>query len=192
GAWVLRAVTVPVAGPVEGTWPELREALKSCWRASTRLANWCVAELYRSEPPRAAGDEKMPPMTRRYLYPEARAMAPEMDATSVTSLLRSVEARYAARRLAAIWRRSEALPSYRYPVPYPIHNQAWSLERGEGGEWIVSARLGGQRRRLRLRGGRAFARQHGQPAAAPRAGLPNSDLACHTRTAPSRVPAHDS
>src|SRR5690606_7172144 len=119
-------------------WADLRTALKTCWNAATRVANWAVAELAKQEPPRLPGDEKIPPAPKLYLYPGARALAPEMDPQSVTALLSTVERKYRARRLASIWRRDESLPSYRYPVPYPVHNQGWRVERDANGQIIVS------------------------------------------------------
>jgi hypothetical protein len=61
---VVRAITIPVAGPVEGTWDELRSALRAAWIESTRGANWIVTELYARDTRRQPEDEKlgkMPP-----------------------------------------------------------------------------------------------------------------------------------
>lgn len=107
------------------------------------------------------GPEKMPPMPRVYLYPEARAVVPEMDSQSVASLLQAVERKYRARRYDLIWRSAISLPNHRYPVPYPIHNQAWSVSRDDDGNRILSVRLAGARRSLRLRGGARHRRMLG-------------------------------
>ena len=159
-SFMLRAITVPIAGPVDCDWAELRTVLKSCWAAATSLANWATTELYRHDVVRTPDMGRLGKYpVRLYLYPDARRVVPEMDPTSVTALLQAVEGKYRKRRLAVVWARSESLPNYRYPVPYPVHNQAWSASRGEGGETLLSVRLGGARRTLRLRGGPDFRRQ---------------------------------
>jgi hypothetical protein len=37
--YVLRAVTIPVVGPVDGTWKELRDDLRDAWADATALSN---------------------------------------------------------------------------------------------------------------------------------------------------------
>lgn len=157
--YVLRAITVPVAGPVDGTWAELRDTLRERWRDATVLSNWAVQALLRADAVRTPATEKLPSMPRVYLYPGAREVVPDMDPQSITALLRSVERRYRADRYAVIWQRAKAPPSYRYPAPYPVHNQAWHAEAGPDNTVQVSVRLAGARRVLRLRGGARHARQ---------------------------------
>lgn len=100
---MLRAVTIPVAGPTDCEWQELREALRSCWANATTVANWATTELYKSDIVRTPAMERLPKYPERiYLYPGARRVAPEMDPTSVTSLLQAVESKYRKRRLAVV------------------------------------------------------------------------------------------
>jgi hypothetical protein len=159
GAYVLRAVTFPVAGPVDGTWQDLREALRSCWASATTVANWAVRELAQADVVRTPEMPKLPPLPTVYLYPGARKVAPKMDTASLVSLLQAVQLRYRAMRYDVIWRRAAALPTYRYPTPYPVHNQSWMGKHGPDGEALILVRLAGRRWTLRLRGGREFWRQ---------------------------------
>lgn len=158
-AWMLRAITFRVAGPVDGTWADLRETLRDCWRNATTVSNWAVRELSRADVVRTPDLEKLPPMPRVYLYPGAREIAPDMDPQSVTAVLQAVERKYRERRYDVIWQRKASGPSYRYPAPYPVHNQGWRAELGPDNEALISVRLGGRRWTLRLAGGPGFARQ---------------------------------
>jgi len=171
--YVVRAITIPIAGPVveggpeerQAAWATLREELRAGWRACTQVANWAVRELAKAEAPRTAAQERLGPAPRVYLYPGARAVAPELATGSVVALLRAIEAKYRSRRLAAIWRCAESLPSYRYPTPMPIHVNAWKAVELSGGALGVAVRLvpgeEGRRWTLRLRGGPGFRRQMG-------------------------------
>lgn len=172
-AFVLRAQSVPIAGPVvdggpeeqKAAWVDLREALDNAWANSTTLANWYVTELAKADTVRTPAMERMPAFTAPYLYNEARAVCPTMDPASVQALTHAVERRYGKRRFAVIWKRDESLPNYTYPVPYPIRvggnpeRPEWRIQAGPGGSTFLSFLLGGVRRTVRLRGGREFARQ---------------------------------
>lgn len=160
GDYVLRAATIPVAEVMdEGGWAELRPHLKQAFTDATRIANWAVRELAKVEPARTHDMERMPKLPRVYLYPGARALAPAFEPTSVTALLAAVERRYRARRLQCYWFCAEALPTYTYPAPVPVHNASWQAITLEDGRPAVSVRLGGRRWTLRLRGGAEFHRQ---------------------------------
>lgn len=158
-AYVQRPVTIPIAGPVDGEWPELRATLKNCWAAATAIANWAVTEMARNDTPRTMGQERLSTATKLYLYPGARLVSPECDPQSVTAVLHAVESRYRKSRLAVMWFRNQALPLYRYPVPYPVHNQSWSTATDDQGRPCISVRLGGRRWLLRLQAGHEFRRQ---------------------------------
>lgn len=152
-SFVLRAITLPIAAPLDGDWKELRAALRECWSNATQLANWAVTELAKADVVRTPDLDKLPPMPQVYLYPGAREVLPDMDTGSVVSLLQSVEQRYRKSRFDVIWRRAASLPTYRYPTPYPVHNQRWSVREEEGRGLILSARLAGQRWDLVLKTG---------------------------------------
>lgn len=152
-SYVLRAITLPIAAPLEGDWKELRAALHECWSNATQLANWAVTELVKADVVRTPDMEKLPPMPRVYLYPGARSILPDMDTASVVSLLQAVEQRYRKARFDVIWRRAASPPSFRYPMPYPVHNQRWSVREEEGRGLILSVPLAGRRWDLVLKTG---------------------------------------
>jgi hypothetical protein len=142
--YVLRAVTIPVVGPVGATWPELREALKVCWRDATRLANWAVCELAKADCVRSPEMQKLPKPPAVYLYPGAREFVPGLDPGSVVAILHTVEQRYRRRRYETHWRGSASLANYHYPTPYPVRSRDWSVSEGEGGSvlWACRSRAG--------------------------------------------------
>lgn len=152
-SYMLRAITVPVAGPVDATWPELRAALSESWAATTQMANWAIRELFKADRNRTPEDQKLWPMPKVYLYPGARALRPDLSTATVVSILRAVEGRYRKRRIETLWRCEASLPNFRYPVPIPIHVDRWSVEREDGGSLVVSCPIGSRRFSLRLRGG---------------------------------------
>jgi len=159
-AYILRAITVPVAGPLDADWRELRDCLQMCWADSTALANWVVTELAKRDVIRA-GEARMPKFEFVYLYPDARKRFPHLNCQSVVSILQAVDRRYRRRRLEAIWRSSESLPRYRYPMPYPTHNQGWKVIK-RGNDYTLRVRMQGEPWDLRLRGGNGFGRQQRQ------------------------------
>ena len=155
---VLRAVIVPVAAPQTGSWAELGDELRTLWSETTRCANWMVSELYARDVRRQPEAERLAPLPRIYLYPEARVLFPRLPAQAVAALAQDVLRRYRATRYAVLWTRTASLASYRYPVGLTLPSQAWSLHE-EQGQWIVSVRLSEARWRLRLRGGAPMRRQ---------------------------------
>jgi len=98
-------------------------------------------------------------MRKVYLYPEARLRFPRLAAQSVASLDHAVLGRYRKCRYGLIWTGNESLPTYRYPVPYPMHNQGWRPEYSGDGEPVVHVRIQGSRWMLGLRRGRQYRRQ---------------------------------
>lgn len=150
-AYMLRAVVLPVAGPADGTWDDLRADLHACWSDATRLANWATLELARADVVRTTDMDRLPAMPRVYLYPGARELVPEMDTGSVVALLQQVERRYRAARYDVIWRNARALPTYRYPAPYPVHNRRWSVALDQQGVPLVRVPLRSRTWTLRLR-----------------------------------------
>lgn len=157
-AYLLRAITVQVASPLTGTWEQFREALKAMWIETTACSNWMVTELYTRDV-RRNGEEKMPPMPHSYLYPEARVRFPRLPSQSVASLEQAVTRKYKARRYEVVWTAMASLPIFRYPTPFPVHNQSWNLTFDNGGRPVVSARVGESRWEFRLRGGPRYHRQ---------------------------------
>lgn len=173
--YILRAVTMVVASPLDCTWEELYAELRKLWRSSTAMANWTMTRLRSADPAMPMPSEngrKLPPWKPPYLYPEARKLWPEHPSQSVISVLQSAQRKYNASRFDVVWRHAAALPTFRYPMPYPVHNQGWSASydtfSGKNGEAkcpTVAFRIMEKRVRLRLRGGQEFGRQLGQFAA---------------------------
>lgn len=159
--FVMRAITIPVAGPIDKDWASLRKALTESWSDATRLANWAVIELAKADEVRLPSDTKLPKFTPPYLYPGARLLVPHLATHSVVALLNSVIRKYQAERYERVWCGSRSLPSYRYPMPLPFPSQAVSVEWLSETERVpvMHVNIAGTRMSLRLRGGAEFRRQ---------------------------------
>ena len=158
-AYAIRAITMPVAGPVDLSWEELRPKLRAAWQLATAAANWAVQRLMSLDHLRRPEDEKLQPAPVVYLYPECRALFPALPTQTVCALLQTVERRWRARRWEVLWARSAAAPTYRYPMPFPVKNTNWHLEEYEQSVAVNTALLAQERVRLRLRGGLEFRRK---------------------------------
>lgn len=155
GRYAVRAVTLAVGGPADGgnptqaqeAWQELRETLRHSWDASTRLANWSVTQMLTNDRHRQAADAKLQPMPPCYLYGLFGGYAGRGDwdgaAAAAQSLMRSVEANYRARRFAVLWDYSASAQSFRWPVPFPLHEQNWSADVDAHGTCTATLRLPG-------------------------------------------------
>jgi len=161
--YILRAVTFPVVGPVDGEWVDLRGDLASAWAASTALANWAATELVKNDVIRQAGQKKCPSMPPIYLYGLAvKTYSGWSDwngaAATANSILRSVEQKYRAARYEIMWTRDRSLMTFRYPFPFPVHNQNWTASTVNQSP-TVSITINGRKWMLRLKGGKEMARQ---------------------------------
>lgn len=174
--YYLRTVTMPVRSPLDCSWEELDVVMRSMWLASTACSNWMISEL-RMRDETQARSVKFQRMPKVVLYASARERFPELPAQSIVALEQSIQRKYRAVRADVIWRRSASLPSFRYPTPFPVHNQSWSTETDDGGRPIVSARIGDQRLRLRLGSGHQFKRQMLQFKAMHSGDAPRGELA---------------
>lgn len=157
--YVVRAITFPVAGPHDATWPELREALAAAWADATAAANYITTELYARDARRSPSDEKCPPMKPAYLYPALRERFPALSTASVVAIDHAQQGKYRAKRYEVIWTSGASLPNARYPQPLPIGSQNFRCSFGEDNVPLVSVPIGQRRFTLRLRGGREFRRQ---------------------------------
>ncbi len=155
--FVPRTITLPVAGPSDGSWADLRPVLREAFAETTRCANWLVTQYYLRDRPRRPEDERLSRLPAIYLYPEARILFPSLASQSLASLERQVRSRYCATRLDVLWRHAASLSTYRYPVPLPLPSRMWRLDL-EGNRWHFSARLRDRRWSLRLRLGPALRR----------------------------------
>jgi hypothetical protein len=118
-----------------------------------------MTECYARDVRRESGQDKMPPMQRVYLYPEARVKFPGLPSQSVASLEQAVQRKYRAMRFKVVWTCAASLPTMRYPQPLPCSNQSWSFLFDQGNRPVISVRLGEKRWQLRLRGGIRYSRQ---------------------------------
>jgi hypothetical protein len=159
-AYVLRATTLPIAKPVDHTWEEFRAAIREQWQLTSQCATWMVREYYARDVARAA-QPKLPKMERVYLYPEARERFPQLPSNTVSALEQLVAAKYRKQRYGVVWTLEEQLQTLRYPQPFLVPGQAWSIEIENTArkDIILSVPLGGERWKLRLRGGGDFRRQ---------------------------------
>lgn len=155
----LRAVTIPISGPVDAEWPEFRVAMRESWGEMTAITNWMLSEFYARDVRREPGMAKLPPMPKVYLYPEARRCWPDVASQTIASLENSVKAKYRKSRYKLIWTGAVSLPVYRYPAPLICPGQGWTATYGADGVPLVSLRLANKRWTLRLRGGHGFRRQ---------------------------------
>ena len=158
--YVLRAITMQIASPSDGSdssWKDFRLELKAMWAATTQACNWMSTELY-AQDVRRNGEDKMPPMTRVYLYPKARLRFPSIPSQTVAALENTVQAKYRAKRYDVIWRCAATLATYRYPTPFPIPNRGWTASI-ESDKPMVRARIGERRWELRLKASVRFRRQ---------------------------------
>jgi hypothetical protein len=157
--FVLRAVTIPLTKPLGCDWKDLRVALRNAWAQSTQIHNWMMTELYARDV-RRNGEEKMPAMSRVYLYPEARQRFPGLPSQTVASIENTVQQKYRALRYKIIWTCQASLATYRYPTPFQVPNQGWNAYI-ENERLVVSVRISDERFQLQLRGGPGFRRQRG-------------------------------
>jgi hypothetical protein len=156
--YILRAITLPVAAPLDCDWKQLDASLKVMWTRTTQMSNWIMTELFARDVRRHGDAEKMPPMAPVYLYPELRIRWPDMPSQSVASLEHSIQKKYRAARFDTIWTCRRTLPMMRYPVPFPVPAQGWSIKI-ENESPVVSLRIGEQRLKMRLKGGHPYRRQ---------------------------------
>lgn len=161
-AYMMRAVTIPVVGPVSCDWPTLRELLRTAWGESTRLANWCATQYYARDVRREPGIAKLPPPPKVYLYPEARAVCPALIPRTTVAIDHAIQGKYRESRYKLLWTNEVSLPTFKYPFPLPIPDDSFRLHLGDDSELLCDVRLTSattERVTLRLRGGRDYARQ---------------------------------
>src|SRR5579885_1168411 len=134
---IVRCTTLSVASPVEGSWEALWRDLHACWAQTTAASNWLMTELAKADHQRLPGDAKLPPMPATYFYPKLTQLFPDLDTRTCASLERAVKRKYKAVLYQVLWQHAASLPTYRYPTPYPVHNQAWrpSWDQGTASQW---------------------------------------------------------
>ena len=187
--YMLRAVTLPIKGPdvdgnpteMEAAWKSLRERLRTAWGLSTQLANWSVQQLQKADIVRDSTMIKrdkdaqpilrdgkpipaIPPIPKEiYLYGLFGKYVDRAQwdgaAASAQSLMRTVEACWRESRLDVLWHYNASARTYRWPMPFPVHNDSWSVKRTDAGVWSCSLQLPGGRISLRVRNDRTRGHQ---------------------------------
>lgn len=168
---VVRAFELPLGGCEPEVWPLLRE----CWQHATDLANWCVFELARRDNPELPAHPGVKGKRLKGLYglaSEHFGLAMHCKkrhecwwlpaSKSFSTICRDVERAYRDDRAAVVRYHKQALRTYRYPYPWPVHAQAWkSASLDAAGKPCITLTLPGGPVTLRLRGGPEFGRQMG-------------------------------
>jgi hypothetical protein len=154
-------ISVPIRWSADKTEnDQLNERLNRGFALSTALANWFMTELYVRDCRRLPGMEKLPKMNAASLYQAAKERFPLHDTPA--GLLAAMEHRirgiYGKKRFAILWTGRQALPSFRYPFPYPCRSQDWSLRR-EGDRWFVSLNIARDRFEVELSQSHKYNRQ---------------------------------
>jgi hypothetical protein len=150
---VVRCCTIPVAAPDCG-WDTLNAKLKDCFRLSTDLANWAVQALFRVD---VVGEAKTPDVVKKwYGYGDAAKSFPGWKEwggamASAQCVLRGVQRKYIQTRFDVMVRHDQKALTYRYPYPFPVHNQSWSAGYADGGFPAVTLALPGMEERITLR-----------------------------------------
>lgn len=145
-AYRLVCVILPIRPQEPEQWPALRPVLAALWGETTSLANWAIHELMKADIVRV-DQEKLAKAELPYLYGLAGERYPnwqkwEGKKQAAQAILRMAEARWRNDRHAVLWMRSQAAPTFRYGVPYPLDADAWRVERGNGGAYLLTCGLG--------------------------------------------------
>lgn len=174
---ITRSISLPVQQCLSSDWREFLRTLHAAWRMSTDLANWASQTIARHDVVRTPDMQQLPKFEPIDLYAlafgrrkEKRGkdgvkVLPVVDGgvggwegarIAAASLLRRVLSKYLKERGKIIWRRERRTPEYLYPVPFPVHTQAWAVFFDKGRP-IISMALPGGRVSVRLRNGDEFA-----------------------------------
>jgi len=166
----VRAISLPVAGPVDMEWKELRTLLAAAWSRSRSAANLMERQLASRDVVRTAAMEKLPAapkLSADVLYQPARALVPQLPSGTVSAIQKHVADTYMKQRYESIWTGDRSFRNFKYPYPIRVRVQDYTLGfvEHDGKEYpSVSLRLestavdGAKRITLRLRGGRGFDR----------------------------------
>ena len=158
--YMLRAVTIPVVGPIDAEWAELRESLKTAWAQSTAVCNWFNDQFYQRDFVRTPDMEKTPKFEIGSLYQDAKERFPldEYDSGLLASIENSQRQKYMRKRYEVKWLGKASNRSERYPQPYPIRWPGCKAEMIDESP-VVTCTISRKRYKLRLRGGSEFRRQ---------------------------------
>lgn len=169
---VTRTMSLPVLRPLNGEWPALWTQLHAAWRDATGAANWILSAIYAADRAACTGPiEKLPPFSETVgklnTYRLATVKFPSLPTNSISAIDRMCRRRYLGKNSQgrqvrwACMTGLQAVPTFRYPAPYPMASHKWRLDWGRGGEPIVKVLLdrGQERWELQLKTGEGFRRQ---------------------------------
>jgi hypothetical protein len=152
------AVTLKVAhcdraGGESVQWKDLMAAVHKAFRFSTALANWGVQQLFKRDTTNASAtpeEVKFRSSANQkgaYLYGLAVKEFPNWEQESVgvslsaVSVLQGVQRKYLSLRFKTLFLHESRLLTYEYPLPFPIHNQRWSLSFDSSDRPVVTVTL---------------------------------------------------
>lgn len=183
---LVRSISLPVQECLSHEWKEFMRVMHGAWNQSTSLANWAAHTLRAADVVRTPGLKELPKLEPVDLYalafgrdkigkPRKQGKGPlpivlpqyegheawEGAKIAAASLLRSVDRKYRKERGKIVWQRERRTPEYLYPVPFPVHQQAWAAWITEDARHqpVVALGLPGGRVSLRLRNGPEFLRE---------------------------------
>ena len=122
----IRAITFQMKGPVDQTQKdEFFKLLRIQISQIQMLKNWLIAEYKMRDIRKVPGMDRLPKWECPYLYREAVALFPDLPPPVVVAVDNTVKAEYGAKRLNALWFRTEQFPEYSGDQPMPIPAQVW-------------------------------------------------------------------
>lgn len=160
-----RCITLPVGVPIDSSWDNLNASLKIAFDLSTDLANWTVLEMFKADVSGQRMSEeakKLGGMFYNHAFVQGkypRAAEWEGCMQSAGCVVRDVARKYGRDRSRFMLAHDHSLLSYRYPTPYPIHNQKVKLSYTSGDFPTVRLPLPGETFALRLKRAAEFGRQ---------------------------------
>lgn len=162
--YVLRCYTFPIVSPEDNgkgsaeSWKEFRAITRLAFQRSTEAANWAMQLLFSRESLKVPGvaGQRMPKRRYEQLYQARHNSWWAGWSISASAVLRRIEQSWNTIRFRTAWTNDQAVPRVRYPYPYPVHNEAWSLSENENGALMYRANLGSGKISVRLKGGAEF------------------------------------
>lgn len=146
---VVRSATVAMAEPVGIEWDEFWPLMNATWDTATRFANNVMAYYYTQDlgHVKKLGDNPKLKELKRDGYAACyRRLRPLLTASSASCIEGMVWKRYLMKDATGRTVRWNAItgmasvPSFRYAMPYPVHNRDWAVEKS-GDDLILKFRL---------------------------------------------------
>jgi len=125
---------------------------------SSDLGETATLPIHGKQP--CAGSGQPAQVLERKVLPPVAAQIGGWEGARIAAatLLRKVAIKYGRERYQVIWRRERRTAEYRYPFPFPVHQQSWiPFFTEQRNQPAVICGLPGGRVSLRLRGGYEFA-----------------------------------